>query len=378
MRFLFLAPLPSAFGEALHGARLATALVDRGHVAYFAAPSAVAATVSDARVPFLPIDAALPRLDAEVEALVARHRCDVLVLVDVAAVDKVSRALAVSAERIASAAPHTVSIDCWNLVSPPPIWDYGAISEPLDPTLLDRTAVIRPVPISPIDAPGGYAALPAIAAPSSAQRIEARRRLGLPERASIIVWPMARWQLPTSQDQPDLARLAAQLPELLLPVFAALGDNVTIAHVSPEPLDSARRPPSYRHIAQLSPTQFEALVGAADVLLSFNAAASSLATAVSLGVPTALCVARLANCSPLWAWPLSLDGILASTIRNNPVYDTMSMLDPSRADELIAGLRALLFDVDVRDHRRAAQASYRDAVAKLPDGASRLLEQLGA
>src|SRR5580704_11873932 len=175
MRFLFLAPLPSAFGEALHGARLATALVDRGHVAYFAAPSAVAATVSDARVPFVSIDAALPRLDAEVEALVLRHRCDVLVLVDAAAVDKVSRALAVSAERIASAAPRTVSIDCWNLVSPPPIWDYGAISEPLDPTLLERTAVIRPVPISPIDAPGGYAALPAIAAPSSAQRIETPR-----------------------------------------------------------------------------------------------------------------------------------------------------------------------------------------------------------
>ncbi|HEY1548059.1 MAG TPA: DUF6365 family protein, partial [Kofleriaceae bacterium] len=207
--------------------------------------------------------------------------------------------------------------------------------------------------------------LPAITAPS---RTETRRRLGVPERASLIVWPTARWQLPSSHDQPDLARTAARLAELVVPVFAALGDEVTIAHVSPEPIATAV-PPSYRHIAQLPPSQFEALVGAADVLLSFNAVASSLATAVSLGVPTALCTSR-----SRWAWPLSLDGILAPLVRDNPFYATMSRLDPERADELIAGLRALLFDADVRDQRRAAQASYRDAVSRLPDGASRLLE----
>src|SRR5262249_3074281 len=133
MNFLFAAPLPSAFGEALHGARLATALVDRGHAAYFAAPSTVAVTVCDPRVTFVPIDAALPRLDAELEELVARVGCDVLVLVDAAAFDKVARVFKLSAPRIAAAAPRVVSIDCWNLVTPPSQWDYGAI-EPHRPS----------------------------------------------------------------------------------------------------------------------------------------------------------------------------------------------------------------------------------------------------
>src|SRR5687768_2206972 len=98
MKLLFLAPLPSAFGEALHGARLASALTERGHTAYFAAPSTVAATVPE-RVPFIAIDDALMRLDAEVEALVARLGIDALVLVDAAAVDKVARACRLSVQR---------------------------------------------------------------------------------------------------------------------------------------------------------------------------------------------------------------------------------------------------------------------------------------
>ena len=378
MKFLFLAPLPSAFGEALHGARLATALVERGHSAHFAAPSLVAPTLSDPRVPLVPLDTALPRLDAEVEALVAQLGCDVLVLVDAAAVDKVARAFSLSSERIASAAPRVVSIDCWNLVSPPPRWDYGPIDEPLDPWLLEHTSIIRPVPIARITAPGGYAALPAIAPPSTRQRIETRRRFGLPEHDAVLVWPTARWQLPESHDHPVLARTAARLHELVLPVFAALGDEVTIVHLSPSPITAARRPPSYHHVPQLPAAEFEALVGAADVLLSFNAAATSLATALSLGVPTALCTARASSgvSCPLWAWPLSLDGILAPTVGDNAFHATMSRLDPLHTDDMIAGLRALLFDAAVRDARHAAQASYRALVSHLPAGTERLLAAL--
>lgn len=378
MKFLFLAPLPSAFGEAVHGARLASALVDRGHAAHFAAPSTVAPTKSDRRIPLVPIDAALPRLDAEIEPLVARLGCDALVLVDAAAVDKVARAFGLSTERIATAAPRVVSLDCWNLVSPPPAWDYGPASEPLDPWLLEHTPVIRPVPIAPIATPGGYAALPAIGPHSSEQRADTRRRLGLPERGAVIAWPTARWQLPESHDNPGLARRAARLQEILEPVFAALGDEVSIAHVSPSPISAARASPSYRHFGQLPTAAFEALVGAADVLLSFNAAATSLATALSLGVPTALCTARdpAGESRPLWAWPLSLDGILAPTVRGNPFYDTMSRLDPLRGDDLVAGLEALLYDAEVRDERRASQARYRDSVSRLPTGADRLLAQL--
>ena len=374
MKFLFLAPLPSAFGEALHGARLASALVDRGHTAHFAAPTPVAATVSDPRVAFVPIDEALPRLDREIEALVAQLGVDVLVLVDAAAVDKAARALRLSIDRIASAAPRVVSIDCWNLVSPPARWDYGPIAEPLDPALLARTTVIRPVPIARAGSPGGYAALPAVAAPTREQRADTRRSFGLPDGNAVIVWPTARWQLPESHDHPALAQIATRLHELVVAAFAALGGAVTIVHVSPSPIAALRSSPAYRQIAQLPASRFEALVGASDVLLSFNAAATSLATAVSLGVPIALGVARGSPPSPpLWAWPLSLDGVLAPTVRDNPFYATMTRLDPADTGELVGGLRTLLFDAATRERIAAAQASYRDSVARLPSGAELVL-----
>src|SRR5690606_4302872 len=145
-------------------------------------------------------------------------------------------------------------IDCWNLVNPPPRWDYGPVSEPLDPWLLEHTAVIRPVPIAPITAPGGYAALPAAVPRSTRQRIETRQRFGLPESGPVIVWPTARWQLPESHDHPVLARTAARLHELLVPVFAGLGDEVVIAHVAPSPIAAAS--PSYRHFGQLPASEF--------------------------------------------------------------------------------------------------------------------------
>jgi len=377
MRFVFLAPLPSAFGEALHGARLASALVERGHAVHFAAPSIIQPTVPDG-IPYVSLDAALTRLDVEIEALCSRLGADVLVLVDGSAVDKVCRAFRLSRERIANAARRVVSIDSWNLVSPPRAWDYGPVSEPLDPWFLEHTAVIRPAPIARADAPGAYAALPALAVPSSAQRIETRKRFGLSAGTPLIVWPTARWQLAESHDNPALARIAARLPALLAPLLAALGDadEIAIAHVSPKPLGAAHQLANYHPIAPLPAADFEALIGAADVVLSFNAAATSLASAISLGVPTALCAARdpAGAAQTLWAWPLSLEQILGPTVRDNPFYETMTLVDSLAGDELVSALRALLFDASVRDERRAAQARYRDAIATLPDGVDRLLE----
>ena len=374
MRFVFLAPLPSAFGEALHGARLASALVERGHAVHFVAPSIIEPTVP-AGIPYVSLDAALPRLDVEVEALCSRLGADVLVLVDASAVDKVCRAFRLSRERIANAARRVVSIDCWNLVRPPRAWDYGPVSEPLDPWFLEHAAVIRPAPIARADAPGAYAALPALAVSSSARRTETRRRFCLPERP-LIVWPTARWQLPDSHDNPALARIAARLPVLVAPVLAALGDEIAIAHVSPTPLAAGHQIATYHPIAPLPAADFEALMGAADVVLSFNAAATSLATAISLGVPTALCAARdpAGAAQNLRAWPLSLEQVLGPTVRDNPFYETMTLVDSLAGDELFSALRALLFDPGVRDERRAAQARYRDAIAMLPTGVDRLLE----
>lgn len=373
MRFLFLAPLLSAFGEALCGARLAAAAVARGHDAFIAAPSDNRAIVP-AGVPFIPIDGAMTQLDTSAEVLARRVGCDVLVLVDASAVAKAGRALGWSVERVARAAPRTVSIDCWNLTAPPATWDYGPVVEPLDRWLLEHTPVIRPAPIARADAPGAYAALPAMVAPTADERAATRRRLGLPEDGPLLVWPTARWQVPHSHTVPALAAIAARLPDLVTPSLRALGDGVAIAHVSPAPLAESHQPPGYRRLAPLPSADFEALLGAADALLCFNAAATSLATALALGVPTVVCAPREPDgARRVWAWPLGLDDVLAPTVHGHPFYDTMTLVDAA-GEALGAALHAALFDAQVREARRAAQAAYRDQLAALPSGVDRLLE----
>lgn len=370
MRFLFVAPLPSAFGEALRGAQLAAALVARGHVAYVAAPRAVAPTIPRG-LPVLTLDDDLVRLDAAIEAHCARLAIDVVVLVDAAAVDKVCRALRLSRARLVGAASRCVALDCWNLVAPPPAWDYGPVAEPLDGWLLEHARVIRPAPIARLDAPGAYRATAATAAPADSLAVRARLGVG---RGPLVVWPMARWQAAESHDHAGLRDVAARLPQLLAPTWAALGADVVIAHVSPVALAPAERFPGYRHITPLDAAGFAALLGAADVLLSFNAAATSLATALELGIPTLLCAPRDAH-GRTWAWPLRLDAVLAPTVADNPFYATMSVVD-AFGDPLTAALRALATDVDLRATRAAAQASYRAALAALPDGADRVLAAL--
>ncbi len=371
MRFLFLAPLPSAFGEVVHGAPLAAALVARGHEVVFAAPSIVAPAVPTG-VPFQSLDDILTTLDVELAPLCARLGTDALVLVEASGVDKFLRALHLSRDRIANAAPHVVSLDCWNLVDPPRTWDYGPVSEPLDPWFIEHTPVIRPAPLARADARGAYAALPSLALPTREQRALARARFGLPERGAVVAWPMARWQLPESHDNAALAEIAARLPALLAPSLAALGDDITIAHVSPAPLAAAHRPSHYHHIDQLPAHDFAALIGCTDVLLGFNATATSFSTALRLEVPTLLCAPRDETGRRLWMWPLCLEGVVGPTVRDNPFFETMTVID-SVGDPLVAALRTLAFDASVRDETRAAQVRYRETIDALPDGADRLL-----
>ncbi|GEM_PF-4020919 len=371
MRFLFLAPLPSAFGEVAHGAPLAAALVARGHEVVFAAPSIVAPAVPSG-VPFQSLDDILTTLDVELGPLCSRLGTDALVLVEASGVAKFLRALHLSRDRVANAAPRVVSLDGWNLINPPRTWDYGPVSEPLDPWFIEHTPVIRPAPLARTDARGAYAGLPAIDVPTREQRALARARFGLPQRGAVVAWPMARWQLPESHDNAALAALAARLPALLAPSLAALGDDITIAHVSPAPLAAEHRPPRYHHIEPQPRNDFEALIGCADVLLGFNATATSFSTALALEVPTLLCTPRDDSGARLWMWPLCLEGVVGPTVRDNPFYATMTLID-SVGDPLVAALRSLAFDASVRDETRAAQVRYRETIDALPDGADRLL-----
>src|SRR5262249_34818146 len=160
MRLLFLAPLGSAFGEALQGVRLAAGLREAGHDVVFLAPAKLHSLVEGVAVTFGRIDMALAHLDQELPRVIRRLGCDALVLVDAGAVGKVVRALGLDAAAFTRAEVPTIALDCWNLPEIPSAWDYGAHSETLGREFHRLRRRLLPVPFAPPDADGGYAALP--------------------------------------------------------------------------------------------------------------------------------------------------------------------------------------------------------------------------
>jgi hypothetical protein len=379
MRLLFLAPLGAAFGEALHGLRIARALAALGHDIVWLAPAAAQPMLEGAPVTFGRIDQAVPHLDAQLPGLVRRLRCDALVLIDLAAVGKVVRAFGLEARAFTDADVPVIALDCWNLPAAPTPWDYDPATEVLDPAFHGIARRLVAVPIAPPGIAGGFAALPEVGPASAAARAAVRAELGLGAHDRLALWPTARWQHADSHDDPVLAARAAALPGVIAAALAPLGREVAVIHVGPQALDLPGL--QARHLPQLAPARFEALVAASDLLVSVNAVATSLATAIAARVPIVLgqtaggAIGDLVV-PPLRAWPLGLARLLGPTVADNPFYGAMRIADPLDAAGFGEACRALLFDAAAADAARAAAAAYHARVAQLPSGAAQLLALL--
>ncbi len=364
MRYLFLSPIPSAYGEALHGIRIARELVAAGHEVVVLAPAAMKTLIADAPVTFGRIDAALPTLDQELPALSRRMRCDRLVLVDAAAVGTVVRALRLDVRAFTHPEVPVIALDCWDLPPAPQPWVYGDVREVLAPEIHAIERRLVPVPIVRPDVAGGFDALPRIA---TSDRAQTRHELGVGDDERLILWPTAGWQHASNHTEATLARHASELPARVLPRLASLGPRVRIVHVGPEPFANA--PPCYQHVSQLAPARFEALVAAADLLVSFNAIASSIGTALVASTPV-----LLGTSAAMYAWPLDLSAILAPMLVDNPITDTLARVDLADERAYVEACRTLLFDDAAADAMRSRQAAYVARVRQLPRGAARVLE----
>lgn len=367
MRHLFLAPLGSAFGEVLHGIRLARALAAQGEHIVFLAPAAVAPLLEGAPFELGRIDLALTTLDRQLPGIVRRMRCDRVVLVDAAAVGKLCLALGLDLAAFLAPGVPVIALDCWDLPRAPVAWDYGPSTETLPAALHELPRRLVPVPVAAPSAADGYCALPEVAALSTEARAGVRGALGLADDARAVVWPTASWHHGDNHTNADLARRADALPARVLPWLARLG--IAVVHVGPQAFAGAGA--RYRWIGQLAPRAFAEVVGACDALLGFNAVASSLALGVAARVPVVLGSVGTAR-----AWPLDLGSFLAPLRAGNPLYTAVREADVSDEAAYLDALREVVLDREGGAAVVARQDAYAAQVRALPSAVERYLALL--
>jgi hypothetical protein len=359
LRHLFVAPSRAAFGEVVLALRLAERLAARGEHVSFLAPSTCDVLLTDRRIARGSIDKVVRHLDVALPEIVRDRRCDRVVLVDLTLACIAAAVARVDPEFLARLPVPTIALDVWNLAATDLVWDVGGVEWTLPDVVrrIDRRLV--PVPFARPDADAGcYDALPDTQPLGADERARVRAELGV-GGATLVVLPTARFQaLPLT---PAQRSLVDTLPGRVRRLIRRSG--VELVHVGPAPLPDM--PPGYRHLGPLEPRAFLALVGAADVVLTINQAATTITSAIALEVAVVCAVGR--RPFPFRVFPLGLDRFLAPVLAGNPYTDAIATVDWDDEDALVAAV------LGPHDEQRARARRYRDRVRALPDAVTAYL-----
>jgi hypothetical protein len=352
-RHLFVAVVPTAFGEVLQGRRLAEALVAAGDSVAFVAPSAVMPALAGAPVRRGVLKQFGTRmLDVLLPQLAAQDHYDSVCLVDLAAVALTFGQNLLSLAPVRAIA-NVVALDLWSLAETERVFDFGQRHSQLPEEVLAFPRLV-PVPFARPEADGGYNAWAPNRPLSPDERARVRERFGV-SGERVLVMPTAAWQAPDRHDDPRARELARQVPPVLMARVARSG--ATLVHVGPAPW--AEPSPRYRHLAQLPPADFQDLVGAADAVLTANLSATTIATALAAEVPV------VAVTSPQFrVWPLGYVKLLGPVLADNPMMSCVREVDIGDEHGFLAALEP---DASWRPRLTA----YRDRVHALPSPAAR-------
>ncbi len=400
-RHLFLAVAAAGFGEVLVGIDLARALHAAGDYVAFLHPGALALLFKDLPFRTGTLDFAMPEIEKAVGAVVRERHFDTVILVDITSVTYTIGAAAVRA-LLRGCQARLIGLDLWSLTDTDLTWDVSDYRVRLDPVVLEVPA-LRPSPIASPRAPGAFRALPELTPMAADERRRVRAELGLASDERLIVSTTAEWQMPRRYRHRQPHRFAFGLPGLYQLVWRRL-ERARLYHVGPQPLAWAAGDPSYRNSAQLPPAEFRRILGAADLLLTVNVVATSIAAAISLGVPVALItsgksgatatelevglrrpmpadlatwIAEVLPFRPFWAYPIGLHSFLDPVLAGNPYAEALEKLELLDLEDSAARVQTLLDDPDARAQVCARQDRYRDQVRELPSGVERVRELSG-
>jgi len=211
----------------------------------------------------------------------------------------------------------------------------------------------------------------------------------IPRGHRLAVITFAGWQRsPDPRYDERIHRVARRVPELLAHYLRALPPMTHFMVIGGMP-GAFRALPADRLITLPAclPKRFAVLTGAADLLISLNAASTAVAEAILADVPAVVLsnrftvtdeppekasefvrtwLAGTGSLYPFRIWPLGYHRFLGPLLAGNPYADTLATAELLDEDGVMTVLEAALYDRATRDSYARARAGYHRTVAALP------------
>jgi hypothetical protein len=406
MRLLFLALSQHGYGETVIGMSLARQLIPLGVESHFVVEATAEPVISHGGFGYTVLSESMGPLAGQVlDDVVAEFKPDALVLADYLMFSRAMRSVfLLDPWYIDRYRLPVLPIDIWGLDGRNLEMDFGGDEIiQLDPRIRQLTGHLRPVPLTHPQPAGDGRVFPFRLSDADG-RISRRTRghlhtaLGIPRGHRLAMITFAGWQhSPDPRYGERFHRIAQRVPELLAHYLRALPPTTHFMVIGGVP-DAFRALPADRLITlpACMPKRFAVLTGAADLLISLNAASTAVAEAILADIPAVVLSNRfavtetdpgaegapeglekmsefvrtwLAQTGPLYPfriWPLGYHRFLEPLLAGNPYADTLATAELLDEDGVMTVLEAALYDRATRDAYARARAGYHRTVAALP------------
>jgi hypothetical protein len=411
MRLLFLALSQHGYGETVIGMSLARQLIPLGVESHFVVEATAAPVISHGGFGYTVLSESMGPLAGQVlDDVVAEFKPDALVLADYLIFSRAMRSIfLLDPWYIDRYRLPVLPIDIWALDGRTLEMDFGGQETiRLDPRIGQLTGHLRPVPLTHPQPAGDGRVFPFRLSDADG-RVSRRTRghlhttLGIPRGHRLALITFAGWQhSPDPRYDERFHRIARRVPELLAHYLGALPPTTHFMVIGGMP-DAFRALPADRLITlpACMPKRFAVLTGAADLIISLNAASTAVADAILADIPAVVLSNRfsvsgspsdpgaegdpetpaglekmsefvrtwLARSGPLYPfriWPLGYHRFLEPLLAGNPYADTLATAELLDEDGVMTVLEAALYDRATRDAYARARAGYHRTVAALP------------
>lgn len=404
MRLLFMAMSSAGYGETLIGMSLARQLARAGVQSHFVIDTASEKLLRGGPLPYTVLDASMGRFARLlVDERVSEFQPDAIVLSDYFTYGGVfAKRFGLDPWFVEQYGLPIMPIDIWE-------WEesgfsidvFGTKQMPVDGRIVDYGAYLRPVPVCHPLPNGNPRAYP-FRLFGDDERISRRTRkhlrttFGLEPADRMVLLAVAAWQQSTfSQEEGN--RLAASVPRLLAHHLAQLPPRTKFALVGAVPPALAGLPADRTLVLPAcAPSRFNALLGAVDLVVTLNLAATTLGRAVLSDTPGMVLTNRFTVTEPgqldeveralggmsgavrSWAaeslplypfrmWPLGFHSFLDNLVAGNPYPEAVLQAELLDEPAVVSGMTAALYDADTGDRLAAARAGYRQQLDGMPD-----------